>query len=302
MKQRIQIPRNGIELAGLLFTPVNFDEGKQYPAIVVVHPGGGVKEQTAGLYAEKLAQAGFVTIAYDASYQGEGGGEPHFLESPSARVADISYVIDYFDNISYVDNQRIGVLGICAGGGYADNAAQMDKRIKAVANVSGIDIGWLFRDAFGADPFPTILATLEQVAQGRTAEAKGAELLTAHYVPHTAEEAAAAPLAYAREAHDYYRTPRAMCPTAENQLLVRSFPEILTYDAFRFADKLLTQPLLLIVGEQSDTAYQAEALFERAASSNKELAKIAGATHVSLYDKDADKAAEKLAVFFKENL
>ena len=302
MQQPIQSPRNGIELAGVLYAPENFDETKQYPAIVVVHPGGGVKEQTAGLYAGKLAEAGFVTIAYDASHQGESGGEPRYLESPSARVADISYVIDYFNNLHYVDNNRISALGICAGGGYVDNAAQIDKRIKAVANVSGIDIGWLFRDAFGEDPFPTILATLEQVAQGRTAEAQGAELIVANYVPNTAEEAAAAPLAYAREAYDYYRTPRAMCPTAPNKLLVRSFPEVLSYDALRFVDKLLTQPLLLIVGEQSDTAYQAESIFERAASSKKELVRIAGATHVSLYDKDADNAAEKLVVFFKENL
>ena len=302
MQQRIQIPRNGIELAGVLFTPENFDETKQYPAIVVVHPGGGVKEQTAGLYADKLAEAGFVAVAYDASHQGESGGEPRFLESPSARVADISYVIDYLNNLPFVDNGHIGSLGICAGGGYADNAAQIDKRIKAVANVSGIDIGWLFRDAFGEDPFPTILATFEQVAQGRSAEAQGAELIVANYVPHTSEEAAAAPFAYAREAHNYYRTPRAMCPTAENKLLVRSFPEVLSYDALRFADKLLTQPLLLIVGEQSDTAYQAESILERAASAKKELVRIEGATHVSLYDKDADKAVEKLAGFFKENL
>lgn len=139
MQQRIQIPRNCIELAGVLFIPENFDETKQYPAIVVVHPGGGVKEQTAGLYADKLAEAGFVAVAYDASHQGESGGG--YLESPSARVADISYVIDYLNNLPYVDNNRIGALGICAGGGYVDNAAQTDKRIKAVANVSGIDIG-----------------------------------------------------------------------------------------------------------------------------------------------------------------
>ena len=137
MQQRIQIPRNCIELAGVLFIPENFDETKQYPAIVVVHPSGGVKEQTAGLYAGKLAEAGFVAVAYDASHQGESGGEPRFLESPSVRVADISYVIDYLNNLPYVDNNRIGTLGICAGGGYADNAAQIDKRIKAVANVVG---------------------------------------------------------------------------------------------------------------------------------------------------------------------
>ena len=143
MQQRIQIPRNGIELAGVLFTPEHFDKTKQFPAIVVVHPGGSVKEQTAGLYAGKLAEAGFVAVAYNASHQGESGGEPRFLESPSVHVAVIRYVIDYLNNLPFVDNNCIGALGICAGGGYVDNAAQIDKRIKAVANVSGIDIGWL---------------------------------------------------------------------------------------------------------------------------------------------------------------
>ena len=140
------------------------------------------------------------------------------------------------------------------------------------------------------------------MAQGRTAETQGAELIVANYIPHISEEAPAAPFAYAREAHDYYRTPRAMCPTTENKLLMRSFPEVLSYDALRFADKFLTQPLLLIVGEQADTAYQVESILERAASAKKELVRIEGATHVSLYDKDANKTVEKLVVFFKENL
>ena len=112
--------RNGsIEMAANLFLPEGFSESKKYPAIAVAHPGGGVKEQTAGLYASKLAEEGFVTLAFDASYQGESSGEPRQLENPSTRVEDISAAIDYLTTLPYVDRDSIGVLGICAGGGYA---------------------------------------------------------------------------------------------------------------------------------------------------------------------------------------
>ena len=120
-----------ISLSAVIYFPPKFDETRQYPAIVVSHPGGGVKEQTAGTYAEKLAEKGFVTIAYDASYQGESGGEPRQLENPYIRTEDVSAVIDYLTTLSYVDNTRIGAMGICAGAGYTANAAIQDRRIKA---------------------------------------------------------------------------------------------------------------------------------------------------------------------------
>lgn len=303
-KELISIPRNGFELSAHLYKPEQFDREKQYPAIVVTHPGGGVKEQTAGTYASRLADFGFVTIAFDALYQGESGGTPHFLENPSDRVEDISWVIDYFDRHENVDSNRIGALGICAGGGYTLNAVQIDRRVKAVATVSGIDIGWLFRDAFGADPYPAILATLDQVADVRRLEANGADFATGTYVPTAPSDFTEATPEYAKEAYEYYNTPRAQCPTAANTILLRSFPRVLAYDALQFVDKLLTQPLLMIVGEQSDTTYQSQSVIERAASTDKELFKIPGATHVSLYDVEdhVSPALEKLATFFGEKL
>ncbi len=117
-----------ISLSAVIYFPPKFDETRQYQAIVVSHPGGGVKEQTAGTYAKKLAEKGFVTIAYDASYQGESGGEPRQLENPYIRTEDISAVIDYLTTLSYVDNTRIGAMGICAGAGYTANAAIQDRR------------------------------------------------------------------------------------------------------------------------------------------------------------------------------
>jgi fermentation-respiration switch protein FrsA (DUF1100 family) len=130
-----------IVMSAVINFPAGFDEKKSYPAIVVSHPGGGVKEQTAGTYAKKFAEQGFVTIAYDASYQGESGGEPRQLENPYIRTEDVSAVIDYLTTLPYVDKNRIGAMGICAGAGYTANAAIQDRRIKAIGTVSAVNIG-----------------------------------------------------------------------------------------------------------------------------------------------------------------
>ncbi|MBQ3302886.1 MAG: alpha/beta hydrolase, partial [Eggerthellaceae bacterium] len=139
---------NGVTLSAVINYPEGFDAGKRYPAVVVSHPGGGVKEQTAGTYAKKLAEQGFVTIAYDASYQGESTGEPRQLENPYVRTEDVSAVIDYLDTQSYVDQNKIGAMGICAGAGYTANAAINDHRIKAVGTVSMVNIGQMFRNGW----------------------------------------------------------------------------------------------------------------------------------------------------------
>lgn len=136
---RIQIRKGPIELAGLVWKPGNV--AKKCPALIVVHPGGGIKEQTASLYSKKLSEQGYVTICYDAAYQGESGGGPHFLEDPTSRVRDIFAVVDYLETVDYVDKERIGVVGICAGGGYSIAAAKADYRLKAVATVSMVNIG-----------------------------------------------------------------------------------------------------------------------------------------------------------------
>jgi fermentation-respiration switch protein FrsA (DUF1100 family) len=151
-----------VTMSAVINFPEGFDEAQKYPAIVVSHPGGGVKEQTAGTYAAKLAKNGFITIAYDASYQGESTGEPRQLENPFVRTEDVSAVIDYLTTLPYVDKDRIGAMGICAGAGYTANAAINDHRIKAVGTVSAVNIGQMFRNGFindvkSADAIPLLV-------------------------------------------------------------------------------------------------------------------------------------------------
>ncbi|MEG6501550.1 MULTISPECIES: alpha/beta hydrolase [unclassified Desulfovibrio] len=145
--QKVTFPNKAITVVGNLFTPADYDSSKKYAAIVITHPGGGVKEQTAGLYAERLAQKGFITLAYDASYQGESGGEPRFIEDPATRVEDIRSATDFLSNHPAV--KSVGALGICAGGGYTVHAAQTEARIKAVATISAVDSGRTRREGIG---------------------------------------------------------------------------------------------------------------------------------------------------------
>ena len=145
MKQSVNFKSKTNLLTAHLYTPEQFDESKTYPAITVCHPGGGVKEQTAGMYAEKLAEFGYVTVVYDASHQGESEGSPKYLEDPFARTEDVRASVDYLTTLDFVDNGRIGGLGICAGGGYTVSAARTERRIKTLATVSMVDIGALFR-------------------------------------------------------------------------------------------------------------------------------------------------------------
>lgn len=304
MKKSVKINGHNLKIVGDLYLPEGMDVNKKYPAVVVVHPGGGVKEQTAGLYAEKLSELGYISLAFDASYQGESEGEPRFLEDPSARVEDVSWAVDYLVNEENVDSNKIGVLGICAGGGYSVNAAGFDRRIKAVATVSGIDIGGLFRASFGENPAPAIIQLLESVGNQRNEESKGAELLAIPYVPNSPEEFNENTPEYAKEAYDYYRTPRAMYPTSPNKMLFRSIPKIMSYDAFNQVGDFLTQPIVMIAGTNADTAYFSEDTINKIKTEHKELYWIDGATHVSLYDvpKDVNRAVAKLKEFYAKYL
>ncbi|NIG54408.1 alpha/beta hydrolase [Chitinophaga sp. Cy-1792] len=302
MAQAVKFKNRTWDMAGNLFLPSNFDQTKKYAAIVCVHPGSSVKEQTAGIYAAKLAAEGFVTLSFDASFQGESGGEPRYIEDPAMRVEDIHAAVDYLTTLHYIDENRIGVLGVCAGGGYAANAAMTERRIKAVGTVAGANIGRLYREG---NP----IQTLEAIAQQRTAEARGAEPMITSWIPNTPEEAQAAGVKDidVLQAVDYYRTPRGQYPTACNKLRFISMANIMTFDAFHLAEKLLTQPLQIITGSVAGafgSAKDGQELFERAASKQKDLYVIEGASHYDLYDgpEYVAQAVDKLVPFYKENL
>ena len=296
--------KNGqnITISAVVNLPQGFEESRKYPAIVVAHPGGGVKEQAAGLYARKLAEEGFITIAFDASYQGESTGEPRQLENPYIRTEDISAVIDYLTTLPYVDSDRIGAMGICAGGGYTANAAINDRRIKAVGTVSAVNIGSMFRNGWdnnikSADAIPV----LESGSQARTAEAGGAATVTVPLAPLRKEDA---PNKELEEAWEYYHTSRCQYPTAPGFATARSLNQIITYDAFNMAEVFLTQPLFIVAGTVAGSKWMSDDLYQRAASKNKNFHVVEGANHMSLYDvpQYVDEAVSKLAPFFKANL
>ena len=139
---------NGLDIEANVYTPANFDANKKYPTIVVAHPNGGVKEQVAGLYAQRLAEEGYITITADAAYQGASGGTPRNVDIPQNRIEDIHGMADFISQYKGVDTEKIGLLGICGGGGYSLKAAQSDKRFKAIATLSMFNSGVVRRNGF----------------------------------------------------------------------------------------------------------------------------------------------------------
>nr|WP_295869516.1 alpha/beta hydrolase [uncultured Chitinophaga sp.] len=290
-----------ITMAAVINFPEGFSQQQKYPAIIVSHPGGGVKEQTAGLYAKKMAEHGFITIAYDASYQGESTGEPRQLENPYIRTEDISAVIDYLTTLPYIDTEKIGAMGICAGAGYTANAAINDHRIKAVGTVSAVNIGSMFRNGWDnnvkdADALPYLVAG----SNARTNDASAATA-TMPLAPMKEEDA---PNAELREAWEYYHTDRCQYPTAPGFATARSLTQIISYDAYNKAEAFFTQPLQIVAGSVAGSKWMSDDLFARVASKDKNFHIVEGANHMSLYDvpQYVEEAVAVLVAFFKKNL
>ncbi|HCY7415583.1 TPA: alpha/beta hydrolase [Staphylococcus aureus] len=299
--KKVNFKSNNLNVVANMYFPENFDENNQYPAIVVNHPAGGVKEQTAGLYAERLATLGYVTMAYDASYQGESEGQPHNLENPSSRVEDVRAAVDYFNTLDFIDDSRIGALGICAGGGYTIKAAQTEKRIKAVVGISAADIGQNFRKGWtGNQDEKDINPLLEQVAEQRKAEANGAPQKLVGFVP---EEPTEDMDQETKDGWEYYRTPRAQHERSINQFPFISFDRIIEFTAFDLVDKLLTQPVLFIAGSEAGTLWQSENAYERALEP-KDIHIVEVANHFDMYDKEpfVTEAVEKMNSFYGQYL
>ncbi|MBE1875360.1 alpha/beta hydrolase [Myceligenerans pegani] len=293
----------GIDIAGHLHLPDPVTS-RPLPALVVGHPGSGVKEQAAGLYAASLAERGFVALAFDAAYQGESGGTPRGLEDPGQRIEDHKAAVSFLTTRPEVDADRIGMLGICASGGYVLPATGSDHRVRAVATVSAVDIGRQFRlGADGAQDPAVFHSLLDAAAQARTASARGEDPGALMLFPGTIERARQIGGEHGAEGFEYYCTPRARHPRSAAFFDWTSIDKMATFDGFAAVPLIGQRPLLMVVGTRAVTSWMSVDAFQMAIGP-KEFHWIDGASHVDLYDKVqyVTPAVEKIAAFFADAL
>jgi uncharacterized protein len=273
---------NGISIAANIYTPANYDPSKHYPAVVVAHPNGGVKEQVSGLYAQRLAEEGYIAIAADAAYQGASGGQPRNVDKPAFRIEDIRGMADFITQYAGVDAKRLGLLGICGGGGYSLKAAQTDKRFKAVATLSMFNSGVVRRNGYMNSGVSTIQQRLKQATEARAIEASGGKILYVADTKITDEMADKMPFDLYREGHYYYNRTHAH-PNSTFRYTMSSLLDLMEFDAATNMD-LIDQPLLMMAGSKSDSYYMTESAFNLATGTKeKELFLIPGATHIQTY-------------------
>ena len=300
---------NGNEIAANVYTPANFDPTKSYAAVVVSHPNGGVKEQTAGLYAQRLAEQGYVAIAADASYQGASGGEPRNLDIPQNRINDVRGMVDYISQYKGVDSQRIGALGICGGGGYTFATVQNDKRIKAAATLSLFNTGRVRRLGYQDSQMTTVQERLKRASEAREKFATTGEVVYEGPTgTQTAEQIREAmsrlvPGTLYHDGLEYYGITHAH-PNSVSRYTTASLMDLMTWDATTHAD-LISCPLLIMSGGKSDSDYMSrEAYIKATAAPQKEYFVIDGASHIQTYyvPEYVDKAVNKLSEFFGKHL
>jgi uncharacterized protein len=294
---------DGLEISANIYTPANYHPSEKYPAIVVAHPNGGVKEQVAGLYAQSLAEQGYITITADAAYQGGSGGQPRNVDKPAFRIEDIHGMADFITRYPGVDAARLGLLGICGGGGYALSAAKTDKRFKSVATLSMFNSGRVRRNGFADSQLQTIQQRLRQVSDARAQEMAGGKIVYAGDADMTDAQIAALPFEMYRQGYEYYWRTHAH-PGSTFKYAMSSLLDLMRWDATDQIE-LIDQPLLMIAGSKADSLYMTEDAFPKATGTkDKELFKIDGATHIETYwvPKYVDSAMSKLKPFFARNL
>ncbi len=297
---------NGLKISANVYTPAGYEATKKYPAVVVAHPNGGVKEQVAGLYAQRLAEKGYITIAADASYQGASEGTPRNVDKPFYRTEDIHGMVDYISSYPGVDATRIGALGICGGGGYTLNAAKSDKRFKAVATLSMFNSGQVRRNGYMNTQLDSIQARLKEASDARAREVATGEIGYSGNVDFDAltdESISKIPTDLYREGMMYYgKTHRH--PNSTFRYTTSSLMDLMSWDATDNID-LINVPLLLMAGEKADSLYMSEEAFKKATgTTDKELFKIPGATHIQTYfvPEYVDQAVAKLTDFYGNHL
>lgn len=291
--------RLGVNLVGDMYMPKGMDMDKRYAAIIVGHPFGGSKEQSSGLYAQAMAERGFVTLAFDLSRYGESGGQPHNVASPEGFVEDFSAAVDFMGTRPFVDRDRIGVIGICGSGCFSVSTASVDPRIKALATVSMYDMGRANRQ--GLNDVITIeerKAILKEIAEQRWREFEGAPTKYSKGTPEFIDENSDP---VSQEFFEYYRMPRGQHPRVTTYTSANSTPAFMLHFPFELIEMISPRPVLFIAGETAHSRYFSEDAYKRAAEP-KELYIVSGAGHVDLYDRTELIPFDKLETFFKDNL
>lgn len=295
---------HGLDIAANVYTPADYDATKSYPAIVVAHPNGGVKEQVAGLYAQRLAENGYITIAADASYQGASGGEPRHTDKPANREEDIHGMVDFISQYPGVNVERIGILGICGGGGYTIKAAQSDKRLKAVATLSMFNSGRVRRNGYQDSQLDTVQERLAKAVEARAEAVKtGKERLVGSMAGISDEQAEKLPFDLYREGFKYYLRTYAH-PNSTFEYTESSLMDLMAWDATNQIE-LINQPLLMIAGEKADSLYMTRDAIDKATgTTDKELFLVPNATHIQTYyvPEYVNAISDKLVKFYGEKL
>ncbi|EMD98903.1 prolyl oligopeptidase family serine peptidase [Pseudomonas stutzeri] len=292
--------RYGITLAADLYLPRK-RSGERLPAIVVSGPFGAVKEQSSGLYAQTMAERGFVTLAFDPSYTGESGGEPRNVASPDINTEDFSAAVDFIGLRPEVDRERIGIIGICGWGGMALNAVAVDKRVKAVVASTMYDMTRVMSKGYNDSvTLEQRTQTLEQLSRQRWQDAENGT--PAYQPPYNELQGGEAQ--FLVDYHDYYRTPRGYHPRAVNSGNAWTITTPLSFmnmPLLTYIEEISPRPVLLIHGENAHSRYFSETAYE-AAAEPKELLIVPGASHVDLYDQLDKIPFDRITAFFGEHL
>jgi uncharacterized protein len=295
----------GMKVVGNLFVPKSLNRDTRSPAIIVGHPMGAVKEQSANLYATKLAERGFVTLSFDLSFWGESEGQPRNTVAPDIYVDDFSAAVDFLSTQAFVNKENIGVLGICGSGSFALSAAQIDPRMKAVATVSMYDMGAANRDGLRKGvSLEQRKGMLKAATEQRFSEFTGGAV---KYAGGTVHELTASSAPIEREFYDFYRTPRGQftsegeSPRSTTQPTLSSNTAFMNFYPFAQIETISPRPVLFITGDQAHSIEFSQDAYKRAAEP-KELFIVPGAGHVDLYDRVNLIPFGKLTEFFQGNL
>jgi hypothetical protein len=290
-------------VAADMYLPKNIDKSQKYAAIIVGTPYGGVKEQGAGIYAQTMAERGFVAIAFDESFNGESSGEPRHISSPDVFVEDFSAGVDYLGTRPFVDRNKIGVIGICGSGGFALAAAQVDRRIKAVATTSMYDMsrvkrhGW--KDGMTDEQRNKYL---DQVGEQRWKDFEnGSSKLTPQFPEDVLDEVPEGLDPITSEFFEYYTTKRGHHPNSIGAFTISSDMSFMNFPLLNYINTISPRPILFIIGENAHSRYFSEDAYKLAAEP-KELYIVPGARHIDLYDRVELIPFDKLESFFTEYL